>query len=155
MTLSDNGSPVTWHAEGGVLEIVLDRPPANALGLPIVEGLHAGLNAAKRLPAKVIVVSSALPGFFAAGADIKHMSSIDAESFGAYGDALRGAVERLAAHPAVSVAAVDGLALRVVCDHVGKPHVGSQLVIGFGGVMRRDCARESSGKPPPVQEESP
>jgi enoyl-CoA hydratase len=150
MTLSDNGSPVTWHAEGGVLEIVLDRPPANALGLPIVEGLHAGLNAAKRLPAKVIVVSSALPGFFAAGADIKHMSSIDAESFGAYGDALRGAVERLAAHPAVSVAAVDGLALggglevAMACSlrvagssaRLGLPEVKLGLIPGAGGTQR-------------------
>src|SRR5262249_44358601 len=109
--LSDDGSPVGLRIAGPVVEIMLNRPPANALGPPIIEGLHKGLDAADALPAKVIVVSSAVPGFFAAGADIKHMSSVDAASFGAYGDALRGAVERVAAHSALSVAAVDGLAL--------------------------------------------
>jgi enoyl-CoA hydratase/carnithine racemase len=150
MTLSDTGTPVTWHAEQAVLEIVLDRPPANALGLPLIDGLHTGLDAADALPAKVIVVSSALPGFFAAGADIKHMSSIDAASFGEYGDALRGALEHLATHPAVSVAAVDGLALggglelAMACTmrvagasaQLGLPEVKIGLVPGGGGTQR-------------------
>ncbi|MDT5137645.1 MAG: hypothetical protein QOD58_1907, partial [Mycobacterium sp.] len=76
--LSDNGSPVSLRVTGSVLEIMLNRPPANALGPAIIDGLHNGLDAADALPAKVIVVSSALPGFFAAGADIKHMSTVDA-----------------------------------------------------------------------------
>jgi enoyl-CoA hydratase len=102
------------------------------------------------LSAKVIVVSSALPGFFAAGADIKHMSSVDAASFGTYGDALRGAVERLAAHPAVSVAAVDGRALggglevAMACSlrvagssaRLGLPEVKLGLLPGAGGTQR-------------------
>src|SRR6201998_951946 len=109
--LSDNGAPVSLRVAGSVIEILRTRPRATALGLPIIHARHIGLDAADALPAKVIVVSSALPGFFAAGADIKHMSAVDAASFGAYGDALRGAVERLAAHPAVSVAAAGGLAV--------------------------------------------
>jgi enoyl-CoA hydratase len=147
---SDNGSPVSLRIAGSVIEIMLNRPPANALGPPIIDGLHNGLNAADALPAKVIVVSSALPGFFAAGADIKHMSSIDAASFGAYGDALRAAVERLAAHPAVSVAAVDGLALggglevAMACSmrvagsaaRLGLPEVKLGLIPGAGGTQR-------------------
>ena len=81
MMLSENGSPVSLRITDSVIEITLNRPPANALGLPIIEGLHIALDAADALPAKVIVVSSAVPGFFAAGADIKHMSSVDAASF--------------------------------------------------------------------------
>ena len=150
MTQSENGSPVSLRIAGSVVEITLNRPPANALGIPIIEGLHRGLDAADALPAKVVVVSSALPGFFAAGADIKHMSSVDAASFGAYGDALRGAVERLAAHPAVSVAAVDGLALggglelAMACTlrvgaaeaRFGLPEVKLGLIPGAGGTQR-------------------
>src|ERR1700756_3949966 len=150
MTLSDNGSPVTWHAEGAVLEIVLNRPPANALGRALVDGLNAGLDAADALPAKAIVVSSALPGIFAAGADIKHMSSIDAASFTEYGDAVRAAFERLANHPALSVAAVDGLALggglelAMACSmriagssaRLGLPEVKLGLIPGAGGTQR-------------------
>jgi enoyl-CoA hydratase len=150
MTLSENGSPVSLRIADSVVEITLNRPPANALGMPIIEGLHRGLDAADVLPAKVIVVSSALPGFFAAGADIKHMSSVDATSFSTYGDALRGAVERLAAHPAVSVAAVDGLALggglelAMACTlrvgatgaRFGLPEVKLGLIPGAGGTQR-------------------
>ena len=148
--LSDNGSPVGLRIAGSIIEIILNRPPANALGPPLLEGLHKGLDAADALPAKVIVVSSALPGFFAAGADIKHMSSVDAESFAEYGDALRSAVERLAAQPALSVAAVDGLALggglelAMACSlrvagssvRLGLPEVKLGLIPGGGGTQR-------------------
>ena len=148
--LSDNGSPVGLRIAGSIIEIILNRPPANALGPPLLEGLHKGLDAADALPAKVIVVSSALPGFFAAGADIKHMSSVDAESFAEYGDALRSAVERLAAQPALSVAAVDGLALggglelAMACSlrvagssvQLGLPEVKLGLIPGGGGTQR-------------------
>lgn len=150
MTLSESGSPVSLRIGDSVVEITLNRPPANALGMPIIDGLHKGLDAADALPAKVIVVSSALTGFFAAGADIKHMSSVDAASFSAYGDALRAAVERLAAHPAVSVAAVDGLALggglelAMACTlrvagasaRLGLPEVKLGLIPGAGGTQR-------------------
>ena len=44
--------------------------------------------------AKVIVVASAVNGFFAAGADIKRMAAVDQASFREYGDTLRGALER-------------------------------------------------------------
>lgn len=104
---------VTWRRESpGIWGVTLDRPPANALGVPILEGLHAAIDAAERAgDVKVMIVTSALDGFFAAGADIRHMSSIDAESFMAYGDTMRAVNDRLAGAPWVSIAAVDGLAL--------------------------------------------
>src|SRR5215213_6991264 len=106
-------SAVTWEAAAadGVMRVVLERPPANALGLPIIDGLQAALDAAGADSAVgVIVITSRIPGFFAAGADIKHMATVDGLGFQAYGDALRGALERLAAPERVSVAAVDGVA---------------------------------------------
>ena len=104
---------VTWNRESaGVWVVTMDRPPANALGVPILEGLHAAIDAAERVgDVKVMIVTSALDGFFAAGADIKHMSSIDAASFMAYGDKMRAVNDRLAGAPWISIAAVDGLAL--------------------------------------------
>ncbi|MDT7757888.1 MAG: hypothetical protein QOH27_3786 [Mycobacterium sp.] len=150
MMLFHNGSSVFWHAEESVVEITLNRPPANALGPPIIDGLHAGLDAADSLPAKAIVVCSALDGVFAAGADIKHMSSVNAASFAEYGDKLRAVVERLAAHPAISVAAIDGLALggglemAMACtlrvagagSRMGLPEVKLGLIPGAGGTQR-------------------
>ena len=141
---------VTWASDGPVLHIVLSKPPANALGPAITEGLHAALDAADELTPKVLLLSSALPGFFAAGADIKHMAGVDAASFKAYGDTLRSALDRLANHPALSVAAIDGLALggglelALACtmriagadSKLGLPEVKLGLIPGAGGTQR-------------------
>lgn len=142
--------PVTWSRDGAIVEVVLNGPPANALSPDIVKGLHAAMDSADVTSAKAMVVTSAVSGFFAAGADIKHMSSVDAMSFREYGDGLRGAVERLAALPLVSIAAIDGLALggglelamactmRVAAPRVrlGLPEVKLGLIPGAGGTQR-------------------
>jgi len=143
---------VTWRRESpGVWVVTLDRPPANALGVPILEGLHAAIDAAERVgDVRAMIVTSALDGFFAAGADIKYMSSIDAKSFMAYGDKMRAVNDRLAGAPWVSIAAVDGLALggglelAMACTmrvsgsrgRFGLPEVKLGLIPGAGGTQR-------------------
>lgn len=143
---------VSWRSAGaGIRVFTLRRPPANAMGLPIIEGLNAALDDADAAGGvKVVVVTSEIPGFFAAGADIKHMSSVDAESFTRYGDALRAAVNRLAAPDRISIAAVDGLALggglelAMACTlrvggsdaRFGLPEVKLGLIPGAGGTQR-------------------
>jgi enoyl-CoA hydratase len=143
---------VTWRRESpGVWVVTLDRPPANALGVPILDGLDAAIDAAERAgDVKVMIVTSALDGFFAAGADIKHMSSIDAESFMDYGDKIRAVNERLAASSWISIAALDGLALggglelAMACTmrvsgprgRFGLPEVKLGLIPGAGGTQR-------------------
>jgi enoyl-CoA hydratase/carnithine racemase len=143
---------VTWHTESaGIMVVSLARPPANALGVPILEGMHAAIDAAEQAgDVKVMIVSSALEGFFAAGADIKHMSTIDAQSFMAYGDTMRAVNDRLASAPWISVAAVEGLALggglelalactlRVAGQRAkfGLPEVKLGLIPGAGGTQR-------------------
>lgn len=146
------GAVVRWeHGDDGVLTILLDRPPANALGLPLVDGLTAALDHADADPSiKVVVVASRVEGFFAAGADIKHMGSIDADAFAAYGRAVRTPLNRLAAADRVSIAAVDGLALggglelAMACTlrvgsrraSFGLPEVKLGLIPGAGGTQR-------------------
>jgi enoyl-CoA hydratase len=142
---------VTWQAVAdGLIHVVLDRPPANALGLPIVEGLSAALDAADVHGAHLLLISSAVPGFFAAGADIKYMVDADVEAFSAYGDQLRAVLDRLAAADRVSVAAIDGLALggglelAMACtmrvagrgSMLGLPEVKLGLIPGAGGTQR-------------------
>jgi enoyl-CoA hydratase len=142
---------VSWKIVGdGILKVVLERPPANALGLPIIDGLAAALDAADLGGAHVIVVSSAVPGFFAAGADIKYMINADVSAFTAYGDQLRAALDRLASSERVTVAAVDGLALggglelAMACSLrvagrgalMGLPEVKLGLIPGAGGTQR-------------------
>jgi enoyl-CoA hydratase/carnithine racemase len=141
---------VTWNKDGSIVEVILDGPPANALGPDIVEGLHAAMDFAETATAKVLLVTSAITGFFAAGADIKHMSAVDAASFREYGNTLRAGLERLSALPMVSVAAIDGLALggglelamactmRVAATgaRLGLPEVKLGLIPGAGGTQR-------------------
>lgn len=143
---------VTWTTHSpGVTVVTMDRPPANALGLPILDGMHEAIDAAEKAgDVKVMIVTSAREGFFAAGADIKHMSTIDADSFLAYGDRMRAVNDRLAASPWLSIAAVDGLALggglelAMACTmrvagpraKLGLPEVKLGLIPGAGGTQR-------------------
>ena len=135
------------HGED-VVTLALRRPPANALGVPIIEGLDAALD---EIPeAKVIVVASRIAGFFAAGADIKHMATVDGAGFAAYGDALRALLNRFAESNRISIAAIDGLALggglelalactlRVGSERAafGLPEVKLGLIPGAGGTQR-------------------
>ncbi|WP_141013642.1 enoyl-CoA hydratase/isomerase family protein [Nocardioides sambongensis] len=145
-------SVVTWTTESpGVVVVTMDRPPANALGIPLLDGLHAAIDAAETAgDVKVMVLTSGREGFFAAGADIKHMSTIDAGSFLAYGDKMRAVNDRLAAAGWISIAAVDGVALggglelAMACTmrvagpraRLGLPEVKLGLIPGAGGTQR-------------------
>lgn len=146
-----DANAVTWaDAEHGVLVVTLDRRPANALGPPILDGLDAALDEADRRGARAVVITSAVSGFFAAGADIKHMGGIDPASFTAYGDRLRAVLDRLAEPDRITVAAVEGLALggglelamaaamRVAGAEAkfGLPEIRLGLIPGAGGTQR-------------------
>ncbi|MCW3039268.1 MAG: echA4 [Solirubrobacterales bacterium] len=149
--MSDTESVVRQAVSGRVLHVVLDRPPANALGAPIIAGLAEVADVLERDPGvKVAVVSSALDGFFAAGADIKQMGALTPESFAEYRDALRAPIERIAACGKPVVAAIDGLALggglelAMACtlrlatpaSRLGLPEVKLGLIPGAGGTQR-------------------
>lgn len=129
-------SVITWEdAADGVLVAAADSRPANALGPPVIDGLHALLDHAEKRDTRVLILTSIIPGFFAAGADIKHLGTVDAASFRAYGDRLRGALDRLAAADLVSIAAIEGLAL------------GGGLELAMAATMRVSGADARFGLP--------
>ena len=143
---------VVWeHTSESVFRVTLRRPPANALGLPLIDGLNQALDEASRTPSvKTIIVVSEVPGFFAAGADIKYMANAGPADFAAYGRALRAVLDRLAAPRWLSIAAVEGLALggglelALACTlrvagaeaRFGLPEVKLGLIPGAGGTQR-------------------
>jgi enoyl-CoA hydratase len=144
-------SAVHWTLiDDRIMQVTLESPPSNALGLTIVEGLSAALDAAESQDPHVVVVTSSVPGFFAAGADIKYMVDADVTAFSTYGDALRTVLNRLATPTRLSVAAIDGLALGGglelamactlrVAGHsamLGLPEVRLGLIPGAGGTQR-------------------
>jgi enoyl-CoA hydratase/carnithine racemase len=147
----DEANVVTaWDVGDGILLARLDQPPANALGPPIIAGLHGALDRAAEMDARVVVISSAVEGFFAAGADIKYMAAADAPTFAAYGRDLRLAFERIAAAPIPTIAAIDGRALggglelalactlRVASEdsRLGVPEAKLGLIPAAGGTQR-------------------
>jgi len=153
MTMTEpQNSVVSWRNEApGIVVVTMASPPANALGPELLDGLHAAIDSAEQAgDVKVIIIESSLEGFFVAGADIKHLATIDAQSFNAYGGQMRAVNDRLASAPWISIAAVNGLALggglelALACTlrvsgsrgRFGLPEVKIGLIPGAGGTQR-------------------
>jgi enoyl-CoA hydratase/carnithine racemase len=96
------------------------------------------------------VIASGLPRFFAAGADIKLMSTASSAEFADYGKQLRAPLTRLAESDRPSIAAIEGLALggglelALACTlrvgsrgaSLGLPEPKLGLIPGAGGTQR-------------------
>jgi enoyl-CoA hydratase len=142
---------LTWEEHDGVLHASICRPPANALGPPLVDALARLVDEFEDGTAKILVLSSAVPGFFAAGADIKHVAALDTEGFADYRDAARAPFERLASccrRPSIAViegrALGGGVELAMACTlrfaspeaRLSFPEVKLGLIPGGGGTQR-------------------
>jgi enoyl-CoA hydratase/carnithine racemase len=91
--------------------VEMANPPVNALAPAVLRGLDRALDEAEARDARVIVLSSAVSRFFAAGADIKTMAYAEREQFVTYGEGLRSTVDRLASFGRPTIAAIEGFAL--------------------------------------------
>jgi enoyl-CoA hydratase/carnithine racemase len=154
MTLSGtatiNKPVLTWTRDDGVLHAVINRPPANALGPPLIAALGELVDEFAAGGDKVLVLSSAVPGFFAAGADVKHVAGLTAQEFADYRDAARVPFERLAACGRPSIAVLEGralgggLELAMACTlrfasrpaRLGLPEIMLGLIPGAGATQR-------------------
>lgn len=146
----DEADVVRYHHNQGVATITLARPPVNALGEPIIAGLDRAFGRAADEGVTVMVIDSAVDGFFAAGADLTLFDDLDGDGFLDYLDRLRAQIERAATGPWVSIAAVEGqalgggLELAMACTlrvaspeaRLGVPEVRLGLLPGAGGTQR-------------------
>ena len=138
------------RGDDGVFVIRMANAPVNALSPVLLEGLDEALDQAERGGARAIVISSAVPRFFAAGADIKTMVDVDRDGFVAYGRRLRSTVERVATLNRPTIAAIEGSALgggmelalacslRVAANgsRVGLPEAKIGLIPSAGATQR-------------------
>ncbi|MGH1492713.1 MAG: enoyl-CoA hydratase/isomerase family protein [Acidimicrobiales bacterium] len=148
--MSDQTEVVEYQFAGGVATITLARPPANALGEPIIDGLAAAFDRAEADDSAVVVIRSSLQGFFAAGADLTLFDDLDQAGFLHYLDRLRAQIERADTGPWISIAAIDGhalgggLELAMACTirvasveaKLGVPEVKLGLLPGAAGTQR-------------------
>jgi enoyl-CoA hydratase len=142
--------PVSWSQDDAAFVVTLRNPPANQLGPDLIAGADAALDSFAGSRARVLVISSGIDGYFAAGADIKLMAAADPDTFSAYGASLRRLLDRIAGLGRPSVAAIDGLALggglelALACSLrvgsvralLGLPEPKLGLIPGAGGTQR-------------------
>jgi enoyl-CoA hydratase/carnithine racemase len=145
-----HGSAVDISVRDSFVLARLCIPPANPIGPVLLDGLAAAADAVEEHRAGALVIWSSVTGFFAAGADIKHMHSLGATGFAAYGEQMRQVYDRIENLSAVSIAAIEGIALggglelALACTlrigstdaRLGLPEVKLGLIPGAGGTQR-------------------
>jgi len=143
---------VTWtDVTDGVMEVVLNQGPVNALGPDLCTALHGAIDAAEHAEGlHIVIIRSEVPKFFAAGADIGVMAKITRESFAEFLELICGVNDRIADAPWLTIAALDGFALggglelALACTmrvagpgaKLGLPEVKLGLIPGAGGTQR-------------------
>ncbi|MGZ8620944.1 MAG: enoyl-CoA hydratase-related protein, partial [Actinomycetota bacterium] len=136
------------QAQDGILELTIDRPPANAIDSATSRDLGEAFVAYRDDPSlRVAVLTGAGDRFFSAGWDLKAAAAGDSEDYGVGGFA--GLTERFDLDKPV-VAAVNGWAagggfeLALACDliiasrdaRLALPEVTRGLVPDAGGMLR-------------------
>lgn len=143
------------HLEGcnaGIAEIVMSRPRArNALGKVFVNEFFRSVDDLRHdSRVRVVVVRSAVPGVFCAGADLKERAQMGDSEVSLFVQRLRKLMNEIAALPMPTIAAVEGYALggglelALACDlrvaassaKLGLIETTRGLLPGAGGSQR-------------------
>jgi 3,2-trans-enoyl-CoA isomerase len=93
--------------DGGVLELRLNRPPANALSPDLIDALHRAVEGAPAAGARAVVLSGR-PGMFSAGLDVPTLLQLDRAAIGETWKGLYAALHALASSPIPVAAAITG-----------------------------------------------
>jgi 3-hydroxyacyl-CoA dehydrogenase/enoyl-CoA hydratase/3-hydroxybutyryl-CoA epimerase len=148
---------VEW-VDGGAAHLVMDHPDrrVNVLDVAALESLEGALDeliaGIARAP-RGVVVRSARPGSFIAGADVEAIGAMtDPAEVRAVVERAHATFQRLASLPVPTVAAIDGVCLgggtelALACDsrvaaeeprtQIGLPEILLGIIPGFGGTTR-------------------
>jgi enoyl-CoA hydratase/3-hydroxyacyl-CoA dehydrogenase len=147
----EQGEAVQLETRGATAIAWLDNPPANSLSPKVIAELgrvwdHVDADDAIR----ALVIASANPMLFCAGADIKAFTKLDAESGAAMLHDAHALLRRMEQSSTVTIAAVNAVAygggceLAMGCDvriaahsaSFGQPEINLGIIPGFGGTQR-------------------
>ena len=129
----------------------LDRPPANSISPEVVGALRRlwdEVSGSDNI--RVLVIASANPMLFCAGADIKSFTKLDAEGGRELADQVHGLFREMERSSIATIAAVNAIAfgggceLAMACDiriaaqsaSFGQPEISLGIIPGFGGTQR-------------------
>ncbi|HUR87081.1 MAG TPA: enoyl-CoA hydratase-related protein [Solirubrobacteraceae bacterium] len=145
------GEAVQLETRGATAIAWLDRPPANSLSPQVISELgriwdHVESDHSIR----ALVIASANPMLFCAGADIKAFTQMDPESGAAMLHDAHALLRRMENSSTVTLAAVNAVAfgggceLAMGCDvriaaqsaSFGQPEISLGIIPGFGGTQR-------------------
>jgi enoyl-CoA hydratase / 3-hydroxyacyl-CoA dehydrogenase len=143
--------PVLLESRGSVAIAWLDRPPANSISPEVVHALRRLWDQIRTTgTVRALVIASANPMLFCAGADIKSFTTMDAAAGKDLLDAMHGLLREIETAPIVTIAAVNAMALgggcelAMACDlriaaesaTFGQPEINLGIIPGFGGTQR-------------------
>jgi enoyl-CoA hydratase / 3-hydroxyacyl-CoA dehydrogenase len=144
-------SPVKLETRGSSAIAWLDRPPANSIAPEMVDGLRRLWDAISG-PSTIrsLVIASANPMLFCAGADIKAFTTMDAAAGKDLLNSMHALLREMETSPIVTIAAVNAIALGAGCELAmacdlriaaesamfGQPEINLGIIPGFGGTQR-------------------
>jgi enoyl-CoA hydratase/carnithine racemase len=154
------GKTLRWNWNDGVVEMTLDREPANEIGTAMLADLETFVAAIDALAPEtsVCIISSARKHGFSAGADLRELYEGAARLEGGqrlagvrqFLERIHAVLNAIDAAPFVTIAAVHGicfgggLELALACDIIvadkmarfAFPELRLGLIPGFGGIPR-------------------
>jgi enoyl-CoA hydratase/3-hydroxyacyl-CoA dehydrogenase len=147
----EQGEAVQLETRDGYAIAWLDRPPANSLAPQVIAELgriweHVEADDAVR----ALIIASANPMLFCAGADIKAFTQMDGATGAALLQETHALLRRMETSSTVTIAAVNAVAfgggceLAMACDvriaaqsaSFGQPEISLGIIPGFGGTQR-------------------
>ena len=147
----EQGEAVQLETRDGYAIAWLDRPPANSLAPQVVAELaRIWEHVESSDEIRALILASANPMLFCAGADLKAFSKMDEASGAAILDDMHALARRMELSSTVTIAAVNAVALgggcelAMACDvriaaqsaSFGQPEINLGIIPGFGGTQR-------------------
>ncbi len=154
------GNSLSWHVADGVIELALDRAPANEIGLAMLDDLERFAAALPELESRVsaLLLYSKQSAGFSAGADLRELYTLaqqmdaasSAKGVREFLERIHAVLNRLDMSPLTTIAAVHGVCfgggfeLALTCDLIVTdkmarfcfPELRLGLIPGFGGIPR-------------------